>query len=189
MVYVIIIYNLVKNMVKMSSKSKKMYLDDYSLRKLNFEVLDPFFKSFKNNILLFSNQGIFSIQSTKVCAMKPIDKPFVLKENYFNGHNLLIDESYYEEERVFSQIPFEHTFANITTFYYYTSDLAKVHLAVEGVYMRGGIQSTDTSADLRNKYRNFTPINFYFLTNCKEESEWTEDLNELLQFVGVPASR
>jgi hypothetical protein len=172
-------------MVKMLSKAKKLYLDNYSLDKLksNFEGLDPFFKSFKNDILLLSPQGVISIRTAKVCAMKPVDKPIQQKENYFNGYNLLIDESYYEEERVFSQIPYTHTFANMTTFYYYTNDLAKVHLAVEGIYQRGGIQSTDTSADLRNKYRNFTPVNFYFLTNCKEESEWTEDLNELLRLL------
>jgi hypothetical protein len=163
-------------MVKMSSKAKKLFLDDYPISNLNLERLDPFFKSFRNDIMLVSSQGLFSIRNSKVASLKSVDKPLRFIDDFFEGQRLIIDESYFEEERVFSQLPFSFDYVNRMTFTYYVDDSSKVHLVVEGVYTPVFIQVEDTNVELKNKYRNFKPTNFYFLTNCREEMEFRDEV-------------
>ena len=55
-------------------------------------------------------------------------------EKYYHGMNLLLDNSNIEKEQIYSQIPFDHSSVNMTSFHYCEGTDSKLYLIIEGIY-------------------------------------------------------
>ena len=155
----------------------KIYIDNYHPKELlkKMDKLDEYFKKQYNYIELVSpSSGIFHIENKKVYKLKAIDKPIAKLDKYYKEKHLLVDNSTYEKEQVYSQMPYDHTSNNMTTFHYCDGTDSKIYLIVEGIYenKNKNITINTTTSNLKDKYYNFIPTNFYFLTN--------EDLDNML---------
>jgi len=153
----------------------KIYIDDYHPKELlkKMDKLDDYFKKQFNYIELVSpSSGLYHVENKKVYKLKANDKPIAKLDKYYKGKHLLIDNSIYEKEHVYSQMPYDHTSINMTTFHYCDGTDSKIYLIVEGIYENKNITINTTTNNLKDKYYNFIPTNFYFLT--------IEDLDNML---------
>lgn len=144
----------------------KIFIKDYDplLFKKKFAKLDEYFRNKETTVEIVSPDGLFLIDNNKLWKLKPIDKDIVVHN--FEGYELLFDSSYFEKEVILSQIPYDHVNIDIVKLYYGEEAFGKksfLKLIVEGFYESDNkIGENNLSSD---KYTNFTPSNFYFLTN------------------------
>ena len=92
----------------------KIYIKEInpnSLKQLNDYLVKKEVK-----IHVYSDEGIFSLEGNNIFKLKPIDKPIV-SMNY-GDYTLLFDDSEFEKEHVFSQIPGTHIVQSFTRKYY-----------------------------------------------------------------------
>ena len=155
----------------------KIYIEEYNPKELlkKLDKLDDHYKKQINHIELISpSSGIFNIENKKVYKLKANDK------------NLLIDKSIVEKEQVYSQIPYDHYSINMTAYHYCVGTDSKLYLIIEGMYenKNKNITLTTTTNNLKNKYYNFIPTNFYFLTNEELDNIMIKkELNEFLSLL------
>ena len=100
--------------------------------------------------------------------------------------NLLLDNSSIEKELVYSQIPFDHSSVNMTSFHYCEGTDSKLYFIIEGIYenKNKNITLSTTNSILKNKYYNFIPTNFYFVTNEELDNIMIKkELNEFLSML------
>jgi len=118
----------------------KIYLEGINPPK-NVENLKQFIVKTEIKTMLYSEEGIFSLENDKIVKMKPIDKAVTRIDN------LIFDDSYFEKEIVFSQIPSDSVVDSFTRKYY---SLNKRY---------------NTLLQLVIDERNHIPTNFYFFLN------------------------
>jgi hypothetical protein len=155
----------------MSSASvpTKIYIKNYDplLIKKKFGKLDEYFRNKEVTVDIFSPDGLFMIENNRLFKLKPVDKDVVT--HMFEGHELLFDSSYYEREQMVSQIPYDHISMDVVKYYFYQEALGKksfLRLVIEGIIDdKPDILSMPDINNNYNKYKNFTPTNFYFLAN------------------------
>jgi len=141
----------------------KIYIKDFDVASLRKKLLklDEYFRNQEITVELVSPEGLFTIESNKLYKLKPVDKEIV--ECEFEGFTLLFDNSYFEKEFIFSHVPYDHINIDVVKFYYGQENLGKksfLRLVVEGMY-----ENYSSSQNLKDKYCNFIPTNFYFLAN------------------------
>jgi len=124
----------------------KIYIESgIHTEKINLSQLKEYLVKDEIKLILYSDEGIFSAENNKIYKMKPIDSP-ILREK-FESWWLLFDDSYFEKDTVFSQIPSDLVSVGFTRKYY---SLNKTY---------------NTILQLVVDERNGKPINFYFLLN------------------------
>lgn len=150
-----------------SCATTKIYIRDFNpgnITKSVLDELDKYFRFSNNYVQLFSPSGIFIIEKNKIIKQVPIDAP--LKYMDFEEFQLILDNSYFKEEEVISQIPFHNFHKETTQFYYSRGDdlkakeKSKLQLIIEGHY-ENKLNITITTR--KNKYVDFVVDNFYFL--------------------------
>ena len=132
------------------------------------EKLDEHYKFTKNYTQLLSSSGIFNIENNKIIKLIPNDKPS-RRVVFDEQTTLLLDESYFQEENVLSQIPMHNCYKQLVQFNYCVGDDSKLYLIIEGIYDATLINMNYKKRDCKGKqkYSGFIPENFYFL--AKEE--------------------
>jgi hypothetical protein len=157
-----------------SCTSVKIYIKDFNPRNITkpiLEELDKYFIISNNYCELYSPSGIFIIEKNKIIKQVPNDS--ALKYVDFEDFQLILDSSYFEEEEIFSQIPFHNFYRERTRFYYSqggdskSKEKAMLLLIVEGHYDNNLNAVNSTVRNSKHKYANFVVDNFYFL--AKEE--------------------
>ena len=112
-----------------------------------FDKIQQFYKKTETTKMIYSNEGIFSVETNNIFKMIPVDKPIKKITNYKKGVTILIDESYFEKQLVYSQIPFDHTYLEQSFKYYCLGN-------IDGVIF-----------DIYLVIEEHNPVNFYFVTN------------------------
>ena len=151
-----------------SNASTKIYIKDFDTKKITkslLEEIDKYFITARNYFELYSPAGIFIIDKNRVIKQLPNDAP--LKCVDFEDVKLLLDNSYFKEEEIMSQIPFHNLYRKKTRFYYSRGDdskskeKARLQLIVEGHYDNERI--SNINLNLKQKYADFVVDDFYFL--------------------------
>lgn len=84
-----------------------------------FDKIQQFYKKTEKTKMIYSKEGIFSIEINNIFKMIPVDKPIQRIPNYYKkGLTILIDESYFEKQLLYSQIPFDHIIKEESFKYY-----------------------------------------------------------------------
>ena len=112
-----------------------------------FDKIQQFYKKTETTKMIYSTEGIFSVETNNIFKMIPVDKPIKKITNYKKGVTILIDESYFEKQLVYSQIPFDHIFLEQSFKYYCLGN-------IDGVI-----------CDIYLIIEEHNPVNFYFVTN------------------------
>jgi len=112
-----------------------------------FDKIQQFYKKTETTKMIYSTEGIFSVETNNIFKMIPVDKPIKKITNYKKGVTILIDESYFEKQLLYSQIPFDHIFLEQSFKYYCLGN-------IDGVIF-----------DIYLVIEEYNPVNFYFVTN------------------------
>jgi hypothetical protein len=112
-----------------------------------FDKIQQFYKKTETTKMIYSTEGIFSVETNNIFKMIPVDKPIKKITNYKKGVTILIDESYFEKQLLYSQIPFDHIFLEQSFKYYCLGN-------IDGVIF-----------DIYLVIEEHNPVNFYFVTN------------------------
>ena len=111
-----------------------------------FDKIEQFYKKTETTKMIYSNEGIFSVETNNIFKMIPVDKPISRFPNYYKkGLTIIVDESYFEKHLLYSQIPFDHIFLEKSFKY----------------YCLGNEERKDSNLYLVIEENN--PVNYYFL--------------------------
>jgi hypothetical protein len=97
-----------------------------------------------------------------------------------------VDDSYFVEKEVDSQIPYDHIRVRKELLHFCVGKRSGIHLIVEGTYTRtASVMGTITTQHLEDKYYNFTPTDMYFFTQEKsvDNKLFVQEVNVLLSIV------
>ena len=84
-----------------------------------FDKIQQFYKKTEKTKMIYSTDGIFSVETNNIFKMIPVDKPATRIQNYYKkGLTIIVDESYFEKQLLYSQIPYDHIFVEQTFKYY-----------------------------------------------------------------------
>lgn len=170
----------------------RIYIDNYSPKRLiiNNQMQNCLRQLDANNFIhqhkttnIYSDEGIFSIDhvNNKIYKMHICNDSSNLK-TFKAGPNttLLLDYSFYKNEE-WNQLPVNHVCIQETVFKYTINKKGSVALIVKGKYEN---QELSKNAELRDKYLNFIPNDFYFEINDsrfkKEEDIFSPSIKEEL---------
>ena len=112
-----------------------------------FDKIEQFYKKTETTKMIYSTEGIFSVELNNIFKMIPVDKPIKKITNYKKGVTIVIDESYFEKQLLYSQIPFDHIYLEQSFKYYCLGN-------IDGVIF-----------DIYLVIEEHNPVNFYFVTN------------------------
>jgi hypothetical protein len=166
----------------LSRSSTKIYIKNYNPSQLTskFSQLHDYFGGKEKNVEIVSPDGWFTIERNTLYKTEPVDKEY--KTMVVAGFTLLIDPSTVKKDRVFSQIPFDHSYLEVAKFYFSSEKesfrKAFLALVVEGHY----IEKTPGEKGL-TMYENFVPTDLYFLT--KESTDNILLIKELNVFLSI----
>jgi hypothetical protein len=171
----------------------KIYLNAYKPKELipKLKHLDNYFNKSTSHIEIISpSSGIYRIENKNLVRKIIVDKPVETFSKFHKNSVLFLDKSYYKEEKVLSQLPFDHTYTDITCFYYnlHSEENGKkkpprIQLVIEGTYKENQIQLHSNSNQFNNKYFQFVPTDFYFLVNDEFDIENQFSKEELNVFL------
>lgn len=112
-----------------------------------FDKIEQFYKKTETTKMIYSTEGIFSVELNNIFKMIPVDKPIKKITNYKKGVTIVIDESYFEKQLLYSQIPFDHILLEQSFKYYCLGN-------IDGIIY-----------DIYLVIEKHNPVNFYFVTN------------------------
>jgi hypothetical protein len=137
----------------------KIYIKNYDIKSIQNKYLhlQPHYNKNKITNYLYSPEGIYTITPTKIIKNIPLDKdPISISEN--NIH-FLIDNSSFKQTEIYSQIPYEHTYQEITCLYYCIESSSCLYLVLEGYYRKDPLNKSNET-----NMNNFIILDFYFNT-------------------------
>jgi hypothetical protein len=143
----------------------KIYVDKYSPSKLTskFHLLEDYYKYSKSTTEIMSPEGLYEVNSKTFLKTDTQDGAIKHIPNFYNGSNLILDYSQVKKTSQLSQIPYDHISKNVTSFYYCNGPDSKLYLVINGEYKKSGITMETKYNNLKDRYYQFTPTDFYFL--------------------------
>ena len=165
----------------------RLFVKDYSVKNIATKLnnLEDFYVETRVKKMLISPNGIFQINGSNLTKLVPVDIPVI------NLDGFVVDNSYYEEKDIISQVPFEHQYVEIVEHHYCVDKKSCVHLVVEGLY-KNNLSNMDTlrtplgtehKAEA-SKYVNFEPRSFYFWSLENLDNELiSKEVNMLLTII------
>lgn len=163
----------------------KLYLKNYFPKNIQskFMDLDKYYVSRKTRDMLSTSEGIILLRDNKMIRCIPNDVPPEDKGDY------ILDNSYYTEEEVYSQIPYEHIYCEVTELHFCVGKQSNVHFVIEGTYNFDNpstslVNNVFTNNKIRDIYSNFIPHNFYFSTSENINNELLlKEVNMILSII------
>ena len=161
----------------------KIYMPTFSINNFyhKIESLETYYDKSSCHNFLYANDGIYSIYDKYVEKIIPIDKEPITY--HLNNTDLIVDDSYFKKEKIYSYIPNEHTLVKKTYFHYCNHTNKMLELVVEGTYKNLTIDTTLNSRQVNDKYYNFVADDIYFVSN--ENIDNTLLKKELNMFISL----
>jgi hypothetical protein len=180
---------------------QKIYINKYSpeeIFKSRKELLKYYFLK-KKIPYIISDDGIFIVNNKKIFKHEPVDKA-IKTINYDKNIKLLIDNSYFQNHEIISQIPLLHYYKDLVFLYHSLSNNQNnnindkksfLYFVLEGYYLNTDNTNIDDIDDIikieKSPYENFEITDFYFLANKETDVEgylFKQDLNMFLSLLG-----
>ena len=165
----------------------RLFVKDYSVKNIVTKLsnLEDYYVETLVKKMILSPSGIFQIKGSNLTKLVPVDIPVI------NLDGFIVDNSYYEEKDIISQVPFEHQYIEIVEHHYCVDKKSCVHLVVEGSYKKSlsDMDSLTSSLGTENrteisKYDNFEPKAFYFWSLENLDNELiSKEVNMLLTII------
>ena len=163
----------------------RLFVENYPVKNISSKLnnLEDYYVTTNVKKMIFSSDGTFQIKGSNIIKMLPVDIPII------NLDGFIVDNSYYNEQDVISQVPFDHHYAEIVEHHYCVDKKSCVHLVVEGIYTNNNsdILSSNTVNNFqqeRNRYTGFQPKSFYFWSLENLDNELiSKEVNMLLTII------
>ena len=162
----------------------RLFVNNYSVKNISSKLnnLEDYYIGTNVKKMIFSPDGMFQIKGSNITKMTPVDMPTVQLDGF------VIDNSYYDEQDVISQLPFDHHYSEIVEHRYCVDKKSCVHLVVEGIYTNNSrILRDNVAASVeqeKNKYVGFQPKSFYFWSLENLDNELiSKEVNMLLTII------
>ena len=150
----------------------KMYIDGLKPDKINKYILrklDDYFREKKETFHLYSEDGIYSIENSKIYKKTPTDETIKIIKN--GDFTYYFDKSSFKKTSVLSQLPVHAIPIKRTQFTFCEStniNKTKVMLVIDGIYTTPQeIGENVKNGTIGNNYDNFIVDEIYFV--LKEE--------------------
>jgi hypothetical protein len=143
--------------------------------------LDPYYVKKTNTDMIYSDEGIYTMRGSRLFRLSPVDVPPKIVDGGFT-----VDNSYFVEKEVDSQIPYDHIRVRKELLHFCVGKRSGIHLIVEGTYTRTvSVIGAVTTQHIEDKYYNFTPTDMYFFTQEKsiDNKLFVQEVNILLSIV------
>lgn len=160
----------------------KIYIKDYNLSQVTskFSKLHDYFGGKEKNVEIISPEGCFTIERNTLYKTEPLDKE--CKTMVVDGFTLLIDPSTVKKERIFSQIPYDHTYLESVRLYF-NSQKESFRKAFLTLVVEGHYAERKQGEKGLTMYENFVPTDLYFST--KESTDNILLIKELNVFLSI----
>lgn len=163
----------------------RLFIDDYSPSNIVTKLpnIDNYYTETKIKKMLFSHNGIYQITNNNISRLIPVDIPPIKLDGF------TIDNSYFKEVDIISQVPFNASYAEIVEMHFCVDKKSCVHLVVEGKYENDDIllskkYTTCTDENTHNRYHRFTPCSVYFTSLENLDNELiSKEVNLLLTII------
>jgi|UniRef100_A0A6C0IJL5 hypothetical protein len=163
----------------------RLFIDDYSASNIvsKLPTLDNYYTETNVRKMLFSQDGIYQINNNHISRLMPVDIPTIKLDGF------TVDNSYFKEQDVISQVPFNASYAEIVEMHFCVDKKSCVHLVVEGKYENDDIvltkkSTTCTNENSHNRYNRFTPCSVYFTSLENLDNELiSKEVNLLLTII------
>jgi len=161
----------------------KIYITDFNPTEITrkWVDLDPYYVKKTNTDMIYSDEGIYTMRSNRLFRLFPVDVPAKIIDGGFT-----VDDSYFVEKMVDSQIPYDHIRSRKELIHFCVGKRSGIHLIVEGTYsMTASDMGTVTTQHIEDKYYNFTPTDMYFFTqeNSIDNKLFVQEVNVLLSII------
>jgi hypothetical protein len=161
----------------------KIYITDFHPTEIahKWVELDPYYVKKTNTDMIYSDEGIYAMRGSRLFRLFPVDISPKIVDGGFT-----VDDSYFMEKEVDSQIPYDHIRVRKELLHFCVGKRSGIHLIVEGTYARtASVMGTVTTQHLEDKYYNFTPTDMYFFTQEKsvDNKLFVQEVNVLLSIV------
>jgi hypothetical protein len=125
----------------------KIYIDKYNIEKIykNLELFNSYLINKTNQIEVYSDEGVFTIDQNNIYRITYLDKPIKMVK-YSENINMIIDMSE-TKTTIVNQIPVNYTILNILTQNYQINARSKIKFVIDFVL---------------TKNRDYKIHNFYF---------------------------
>jgi hypothetical protein len=79
----------------------KIYINNFNLNLIDYldDILKDYLYETHHYIELYTDQGIFNVDNKNIKLLIPKDKPIIKYEKYFKDYTLIVDKSYFVEEK------------------------------------------------------------------------------------------
>ena len=143
----------------------RVYIENYAIQNVcqNLHLLHKYFVSSLETIEIYSPEGLFIIDETKMYKLNNItDVPLNRIQTPYPNIYLIIDQSHYTKEEV-HQIPFQHIKHNITSLVY------SIHPDLQLIVECKHTSPNKFSHFSKNSYEHFIPHSMYFTNYQKDK--------------------
>jgi hypothetical protein len=166
----------------------RLFVNNYQVNNISSKLnnLEDYYVGTNVRKMIFSPDGIFQLKGSNMTKMIPVDIPVIQLDGF------VVDNSYYDERDVVSQIPFDHHYAEIVEHRYCVDKKSCVHLVIEGIYTNNnetnisGIRSNlvNNVEQEKSRYVGFQPKSFYFWSLENLDNELiSKEVNMLLTII------
>ena len=160
----------------------KIYINAYRPSDIvrKWAEIDPYYVKKSTKDMIYSDEGIYNMRRDGLFRMFPVDKPVQITKEGFS-----IDNSYFIDKEVDSQIPYDHVRVRKELLHFCIGKRSGIHLIVEGEYdHRSSMTGTVTTQELEDKYYKFEPTDLYFFTQeSVDNTLFAKEVNVLLSIV------
>jgi len=129
----------------------KIYINNFNLDILN-EVSTKLKENLvdtKNFIQLYTDEGIFNIDSKMINKLNPIDISIIIYEKYYKDFTLIADPSYFVKEQISSIHGETHLSFEIQKKYYKINDKSDIYLVIECYIEKSKLITNDIYFELK----------------------------------------
>lgn len=106
----------------------KIYFKNITIDENTLNKIDIYKKHIYTNNFIYSQEGVFQIKNNKIMKVKSNDKTLIYDN--FEEHEIIVDNSYFQNHHEVYQLPYEHLNLIQTKYIYKLRDKAPISLEV-----------------------------------------------------------
>jgi len=107
----------------------RLYVSNINIKNLNLKNISNYKNLSKKKYMIISDKNLLIIKKDKIYNLKQIDNEIIKIK--INKYDIIIDYSYFKEDRIVNQIPFNHYILEFLIEEYVINKLDDIKLCVE----------------------------------------------------------
>lgn len=109
----------------------RIYLEHFNYQNINFNNLNKCNKEERNQIEIYSDEGIYLIENDRLYKLKLMDGNIERSENYINNINLLIDKTIIKKQQnIVSHVSMNNIKRELKLYYYKLREKSPLRLVL-----------------------------------------------------------